>query len=474
MRPRLTTGLPLSPGFEVRFGGPRRAASIRALGLDGRRIVRRDVADLAFREAGDRDAPVALLLHGYPNSSYLWQDCLQPIADAGWHAVAPDLPGFGDSDPFDGEAGTWTDHVAALDDFVARHDLAPLALVVHDWGALIGLRWACARTYAIRALAIMGSGFFPDGKWHGLAQGLRTEGQGEQLVATRSTRESFGELLRAASPNVTDDALDEYWKGYEGAQRRAAHLALYRSRRLLRARAVRGPPGRDGRADAAAVGRGRRVRARRGRAPLQARDPARRARRARGRRALPPGGRARARRRGAGAVPRYGGEQVFGERSIQLVRIAGIRVGASRQLVRVPRPGDLVRRPAGSRTRSASDGGSRRSSPPSPRRVLFFGSIVLHELGPRLRGAPQRDRGRGHRPVDLRRLRPPEPRLRTRRARSSASRSPGRWPTSLIIVVCFGVTALLAGADRGARRRARSPTARRRRRSSSSSASPRR
>ena len=183
--------------------------------------------DLAYREAGDPEAPTALLLHGYPNSSYLWRDCLQPIADAGWHAVAPDLPGYGDSEPIDGEAGTWTDHVAAVDDFVALHELAPVALVMHDWGGLIGLRWACEREYAVRALVIMSTGFFPDGKWHGLAQGMRS-GQGEQLLASID-RDSFGDLLRSASPTITEDALDEYWKGYEGEHRRAAHLALYRS-----------------------------------------------------------------------------------------------------------------------------------------------------------------------------------------------------------------------------------------------------
>lgn len=197
------------------------------------------MADLAFRAAGDPDAPVALLLHGYPNSSYLWKDCLEPIAAAGWRAVAPDLPGFGDSEPFAVERGTWADHVNAVDDFVARHDLAPLALVAHDWGALIGLRWACSRAYAIRALAIMGSGFFPDGRWHGLAQGLRASGEGEQLV-DGLTRESFAELLRAASPGVTEEAIDEYWKGYDGPRRRAAHLALYRSGEFSELRGTEG------------------------------------------------------------------------------------------------------------------------------------------------------------------------------------------------------------------------------------------
>ena len=186
------------------------------------------MGDLAFREAGDKDAPVALLLHGYPNSSYLWKDCLEPIARAGWRAVAPDFPGFGDSAPFENVPGTWTDHVHALDDFVARNDLAPLALVVHDWGGLIGLRWACERAYAVRALVLMGTGFFPDARWHALAKGLREEGQGEQLIAGL-TRESFGHLIRSASTQITDEAIEEYWKGYQGPERRAAHLALYRS-----------------------------------------------------------------------------------------------------------------------------------------------------------------------------------------------------------------------------------------------------
>jgi haloalkane dehalogenase len=183
---------------------------------------------LHFREAGRPDAPVALLLHGYPNSSYLWKDVLPAVADAGWRAVAPDLPGFGDSEPMRGVPATWAEHVGCLDDFVARHELAPVALVAHDWGGLIGLRWACERPYAVRALVLMGTGFFPDGRWHGLAEGLRAEGQGEQILSGL-TRETFGDLLRSASPRITDEALDEYWKAYADDQRRTAHLELYRS-----------------------------------------------------------------------------------------------------------------------------------------------------------------------------------------------------------------------------------------------------
>ena len=183
---------------------------------------------LAFREEGAEDAPVALLLHGYPNSSYMWKDVLPAVAEAGFRAIAPDFAGYGDSQLIRGDAGTWSDHMQALDDFVAEHDLAPVVLIVHDWGGLIGLRWACDRPYCVRALAIMGTGFFPDGKWHGLAEGMRTPGQGEQIAAS-ITRETFADLLKGASPNVSEDALDEYWKGFADAERKAAHLALYRS-----------------------------------------------------------------------------------------------------------------------------------------------------------------------------------------------------------------------------------------------------
>ncbi len=52
---------------------------------------------IAYREEGPADSPVALLLHGYPESSYMWRGVMPAVAQAGWRALAPDLPGFGDS-----------------------------------------------------------------------------------------------------------------------------------------------------------------------------------------------------------------------------------------------------------------------------------------------------------------------------------------------------------------------------------------
>src|SRR3954463_4329534 len=65
-----------------------------------------------FRSAGDPADPAVLLVHGYPASSYMWRPALTALAERGLYAVAPDLPGFGDSEP-DGP-GTWERPSAAL------------------------------------------------------------------------------------------------------------------------------------------------------------------------------------------------------------------------------------------------------------------------------------------------------------------------------------------------------------------------
>jgi haloalkane dehalogenase len=169
---------------------------------------------------------VALLVHGYPNSSYLWRDVLPAVADAGFRAVAPDLLGYGDSE-LEGREGTWADHVAALTEFIDEHELAPLVLVVHDWGGLIALRWACEHPEQVRGLVLMSTGFFPDGKWHGMARAMRS-GQIDELIENMD-RDGFAGLMQQAEPNAGPDAIDQYWKGFATPERRRAGLALYRS-----------------------------------------------------------------------------------------------------------------------------------------------------------------------------------------------------------------------------------------------------
>jgi haloalkane dehalogenase len=185
---------------------------------------------IAYREAlpdgWDGSGPAALLVHGYPTSSYLWRNVLPEVAAAGYRAVAPDLPGFGDS-PAD-PPGTWEHQIENFDRFRRSLDLGSVALAVHDWGGLIGLRWACDHPGAVSALVITDTGFFSDGRWHGLANTLRTEGEGEAAVAS-ITKELFVLGMRQISPALPDDAVDEYWKAFADEERRRGHLELYRS-----------------------------------------------------------------------------------------------------------------------------------------------------------------------------------------------------------------------------------------------------
>ena len=180
---------------------------------------------LAYREAGPSDGPVALLVHGYPESSYMWRHVLPAAAEAGWRALAPDLVGFGDSPAGD---GTWEGQMDALERFRGDLTLDRVALVVHDWGGLIGLRWACEHADGVRALVISDTGFFPDGQWHGLAQGLRTPGTGEALLENM-TKDAFAAVLRQSAAGIDDAAIDEYWKAFEDEERRRGQLDLYRS-----------------------------------------------------------------------------------------------------------------------------------------------------------------------------------------------------------------------------------------------------
>jgi len=156
----------------------------------------------------------------------MWSEVLPRLASAGFHALAPDLAGYGDSeaDP----PHTWTRHVEAVEHFRTEHGLERVALVVHDWGGLIGLRWACDHPDAVWALSISDTGFWADGKWHGLADAMRTPEQGEQLV-DGMTAEGFAAMLGQVSSGITESDAAEYFKAYSSEERRRGQLELYRS-----------------------------------------------------------------------------------------------------------------------------------------------------------------------------------------------------------------------------------------------------
>src|ERR1700761_6082887 len=154
-------------------------------------------AGLAYREQGPSDGPPVLLVHGYPESSYMWHHALPALGEAGMRAIAPDLAGYGDSEP--DPPGTWERHVESLQRLAESLGLGPVAVVTHDWGVLIGLRWACDHPASVTALVTPvvppAGGFSPARRWHDLANVMRTAGDGERLVRSYE-REPFGQALR--------------------------------------------------------------------------------------------------------------------------------------------------------------------------------------------------------------------------------------------------------------------------------------
>lgn len=172
-------------------------------------------------EKGD---PV-LLVHGFPESSRMWEPLMDGLSEAGRRCVAPDLYCLGESD--DPGPATFERNLEALTDLHAELDLGRVALVVHDWGGFVGLAWACEHPDLVSALVISDAGFFSDGKWHGMAEGIRSP-HGEEVVAALD-RDGFAALIRADGADFSDEDVDAYWRPFAEGRGRKATVEFYRS-----------------------------------------------------------------------------------------------------------------------------------------------------------------------------------------------------------------------------------------------------
>src|SRR5437763_3038359 len=149
-------------------------------------------------------APV-LLLHGEPTWSFLWRHVIPPVVASGRRAVAPDLIGFGRSDkPTDPGWYTYDRHVASVARLVAELDLRDIALVVHDWGGLIGLRFAVENADRVARLVILDTGVWsgraPSELWLRFREAVRSVG-GEIDIARLvegGTQRGLTDEIRAA------------------------------------------------------------------------------------------------------------------------------------------------------------------------------------------------------------------------------------------------------------------------------------
>lgn len=128
------------------------------------RKVNIDGVNVFYREAGPADAPVLLLLHGFPTSSHMFRNLIPLLADR-YRVIAPDYPGYGQSDAPDHSAFDYTfAHLAdVIEKFAAALELTKYSMYVMDYGAPIGYRLALKHPERVQALVIQNGNAYVEG-----------------------------------------------------------------------------------------------------------------------------------------------------------------------------------------------------------------------------------------------------------------------------------------------------------------------
>src|SRR5256885_6043370 len=136
--------------FEVDGARVRNLTSYRTIQIDGLSIF--------YREAGPKNAPTLLLLHGLPSSSRMFEPLFARLSDR-YHLVAPDYPAFGHSDWPDPKKFAYTfDHYAEImNHFTKALGLSRYTLYMQDYGGPVGFRMALARPGRIQAPIVQGA-----------------------------------------------------------------------------------------------------------------------------------------------------------------------------------------------------------------------------------------------------------------------------------------------------------------------------
>src|SRR6202008_155403 len=123
-----------------------------------------DGVEIFYREAGPRDAPVVVLLHGFPSSSHMFRNLIPALA-ADYRVIAPDYPGFGESEMPDRTRFRYSfARFAELTDaLLAQLGARSYALYVMDYGAPVGYRLALRHPERVTALIVQNGNAYDAG-----------------------------------------------------------------------------------------------------------------------------------------------------------------------------------------------------------------------------------------------------------------------------------------------------------------------
>ena len=120
--------------------------------------------EIFYREAGSKEAPTILLLHGFPTSSHMFRNLIPALAHE-FHVVAPDYPGFGNSSmpSVDEFEYTFDQLAAVMEGFIQKLGLKRYSLYLQDYGAPVGFRLAVKHPERVQALIVQNGNAYEEG-----------------------------------------------------------------------------------------------------------------------------------------------------------------------------------------------------------------------------------------------------------------------------------------------------------------------
>ena len=204
------------------------AINYRTAEVDGLKIF--------YREAGRADAPTLLLLHGFPSAGHMFRDLIPRLADR-FHLVAPDLPGFGQSDmpARDDFKYTFDNLAAVIGRFTDVIGLKRFAIYIFDYGAPVGLRIAAKHPERITAIISQNGNAYEEGLsegWDPIRTYWRTPTQANRdalrgFLTTETTLFQYTHGI--ADPSLVSPdgrSLDDHYLARPGAHEAQLDLLL--------------------------------------------------------------------------------------------------------------------------------------------------------------------------------------------------------------------------------------------------------